>query len=147
MLIEVKVKVKRIVGEKTKKKVETYLVEKELFSEAEYEVMTSLTQEIDSHLVEEFEIQSLRISQVKEIANQYQGEYSFVATLKDIFLEDDGTEKPIRYKVLLWANDLNEAMGRTLEIASQGYNMSVEGLKEVDYVYLQDGEGTNSSER
>jgi hypothetical protein len=57
-----------------------------------------------------------------------------------VFTDDDGNEKPIRYKVLLWADSLPEAMLRTAEIVRQGYDMAVEGLKEVDYKYLSGNE-------
>lgn len=136
MLIEVKAKVSWIIDTKIKKRVETYVVDKEVFAEAEYAVMSLLTNAKNEGTVNSFEIQSLKISAVKEIITQYQGEHSYIASLKDIFLQDDGTEKSIRYKVLLWANSISEAMNHTREIASQGYDMLIEGLKEVDYEYL-----------
>ena len=45
MLIEVKVKVARIIDGKTGKRSETYVVDRELFSEAEYQVTAVLIQE------------------------------------------------------------------------------------------------------
>ena len=59
-----------------------------------------------------------------------------MATLRDVFITDDGTEKELKYKVLLWADSLSEAMARTNVFARQGYNMNVDGLKEVNYEYL-----------
>ena len=59
-----------------------------------------------------------------------------MATLKDIFMDDDGTEKQLKYKVLLWAENLTEANRRALELSHQGYNMLVEGIKQVDYIYI-----------
>ena len=106
------------------------------FTEAEYAVLQALNEEQTSHLVEEFEIQSLRISAIKEIATQYQGTTSFVATLKDIWHDDDGTEKSLRYKVLLWADDLTQANQRVQELSREGYDMLIEGIKQVDYEYL-----------
>lgn len=138
MLIEVKVKVSRNIDGKIRKKTETYLVDKEFFAEAEYKVTHELSEEQNSQAVESFEIVSLRQSAVKEIASQYEGDFSFIASFKDIFLDNDGTEKPIKYKVLLWANDLSEAMEHVTELARQGYDMTVEGLKEVDCVYLEE---------
>ena len=143
MLIEVKAKVIRNIDGKTKKRQETFLTDKEFFSEAEFKVTETLTEELDSKLVESFEITSLRQSPIKEIASQYAGEFSYIASFKDTFVGDDGTEKPIKYKVLLWANNLTEALDRTNELAKQGYDMTVEGLKEVDYEYLEEG-GTDN---
>ena len=142
MLIEVKVKVSRIIDNKTRKRTETYILDKELFAEAEYKVTEELTEEQDSNLLENFEIQSLRISPIKEVCTQYEGEKTYVATLKDIFLETDGTEKIIKYKVLLWANNLSQANTSVQELASQGYNMNIEGIKEVECNYLTEDDDT-----
>lgn len=145
MLIEVKVKTTRTIDGKTRKKTETYLIEKEFFAEAEYAVAALLTEEQNSNLLESYEVQSFRISPIKEICTEYEGSSAFIATLKDTFLMDDGTEKALKYKVLLWADSLAEAMARTNVFARQGYDMSVEGLKEVDYQYLTEEDGGESS--
>ena len=59
-----------------------------------------------------------------------------MATLKDIWLEDDGTEKYLKYKVLLWADSPSQAMSNTLQLSKEGYDMQIEGIKQVDYEYL-----------
>lgn len=142
MLIEAKVKVSRIIDNRTRKRTETYILDKQFFSEAEYKVTEELTEEQNSNFIENFEIQSLRISPIKEVCTQYEGEKTYVATLKDIFLETDGTEKTIKYKVLLWANNLSQANTYVQELASQGYNMNIEGIKEVEYNYLTEDDDT-----
>ena len=139
MLIEVKVKVARVIDSKTRKRTETFLLEKELFSQAEYVVMTELSQEMEAGTVESFEIQSLRISPIKEVAEQFRSDSAintYIATLKDIWLTDDGTEKQLKYKVLLWAEDLTAANNNTHRLAREGYDMQIEGIKQVDYEYL-----------
>ena len=136
MLIEAKSKVARIIDGKIRKKAETFIMDAELFTTVEYRVMTMLSQEQSEGTVNSFEIQSLRISPIKEVCTQYQGNSAFIASLKDIFITEDGTEKPLRYKVLLWANTLSEANTHTQELAAQGYDMHIEGIKEVDYEYL-----------
>jgi hypothetical protein len=149
MLIEVKVKVARIIDSKTRKRTETYLMDKELFSEAEYEVMSSLSQEVEEGIVDSFEIQSLRISPIKEVCDQWLQDYTlngyptFIATLKDIFHADDGTEKVLKYKVLLWAQNHSQALQRVQELAHQGYDMQIEGIKQVDYDYINREDGNN----
>lgn len=146
MLIEVKTKVAWKIDNKIKKKLETYTIDKEIFAEAEYVVMKLLNDAINDSTVESFEITSLRLSVVKEIITQYEGESSFIATLRDTMLQDDGSEKQIKYKVLLWADNISEAMTHTREIAQQGYDMQIDGLKEVNYTYLEnhDSEETTS---
>ena len=139
MLIEVKVKVARVIDSKTRKRTETFLVDRELFSEAEYAVMSGLTQETELGTVEGFEIQSLRISPIKEVAEQFISELAintYIATLRDIWLADDGTEKQLKYKVLLWAEDLTAANTNAHRLAKEGYDMQIEGIKQVDYEYL-----------
>lgn len=136
MLIEVKVKVARVIDGKTRKRTETLLLNRELFAEAEYDVMAKLAQEQTDGSVEDFSIQSLRMSPLKEVANQFTGDSTFIATLKDVWLADDGTEKSLKYKVLIWANDLSEAHVNTQKLARQGYDMTIEGITQVDYEYL-----------
>ena len=68
MLIEVKVKVARVIDGKTRKRTETYIVDDcQLFVEAEHQVTAALVEEQNGGVVEEFEIQSLRISPIREV--------------------------------------------------------------------------------
>lgn len=140
MLIEVKARVTRIEGKKSKKEIVTFILDKEFFSEAEYTVTKLLGEEKAGKVISDYEIQSLRISPIKELATQYTGENTFVVTLTDVFTDDEGNEKPLKYKVLLWAKDLSEAWERTQEISEQGYDMHIEGIKEVPYEYLAEEE-------
>lgn len=145
MLIEVKAKVAWKIDGKVKKKIETYILDKEVFAEAEYEVLSLLNQDKIDGEVEDFEITGLKLSIVKEIITQYEGNYTFIATLRDTTLLDDGSEKTIKYKVLLWANNIAEAMTHTREIAQQGYDMQIDGLKEMNYTYLNSQENEESA--
>jgi len=147
MLIEVKVKVARIDDGKTRKVTETYVIDTEFFSEAEYAITDILNTEQNSHLVDNFDIVSLRQSTIKEIDEQSMSEvaHSFMATLKDVFHEEDGTEKAIKYKVLLWADNLTEANSRALALSHQGYDMLIEGIKQVDYIYVNEYERSGES--
>lgn len=106
--------------------------------------MSSLVHEQEEGTVENFEIQSLRISPIKEVADQFTGEYTFIATLKDIFHDDEGNEKTLKYKVLLWADNLTQANQNVHQLAREGYDMQIEGIKQVDYEYLV--EQTNQEE-
>ena len=57
MLVEVKVKVARIIDSKTRKRTETYIVpDCELFVNAEHLVMSRLSEEQESGLIENYEI-------------------------------------------------------------------------------------------
>ena len=148
MLIEVKAKVSRIIDSKLRKRTETYLIDKELYAEAEYAVMSSLANEQELGTVDSSEIVSLRQSPIKEICEDTMpgSAFTFIATLKDIFHDDNGNEKSMRYKVLLWANDLSQANQRAQQLARQGYDMQIEGIKQVEYEYLTGQENEQESE-
>lgn len=136
MLIEVKAKVAWIIDNKVKKRIETYILDKEVFAQAEYEVMTLLTTYKEESTIDSFELLGIKIATVKEIVTQYEGEHSFIASLRDTFLQEDGTEKTVKYKVLLWADSISEAMSHTRSIAQQGYDLQIDSLREANYTYL-----------
>lgn len=145
MLIEVKARVAWKIDGKTKKRIETYILFKDIFAQAEYNVMATITDCINDGTAEDFEIIGLKQSTIKEIISQYEGEYSYVVTLRDTITQDDGTEKQMKYKVLLWADSITEAMNHAREVASQGYDMQIDGLKEVNYTFLNSN-GNGESE-
>ena len=138
MLIEVKTKVARKIDGKVRKRTETYILDRDVFAEAEYRVLSSLSQEQELGMVEEFEIVSLKQSAVKELDVESMDDAlsSFMFSLRDLYLDDDGNEKQLKYKVLLWADNLTAANQRALELSHQGYEMLIEGIKQVDYIYL-----------
>lgn len=136
MLIEVKAKVAWIVDAKARKRLETYILDKEVFAEAEYSVMTLLSNNVNEGTAQSFEILGMKVSAVREIDTTHEGENTYIASLRDTFLQDDGTEKTNKYKVLLWADNISDAMGNAREIVSQGYDMQIDGLREVNYTYL-----------
>lgn len=136
MLIEVKAKVAWIIDNKVKKRIETYILDKEVFAQAEYEVMTLLTTYKEESTIDSFELLGIKVATVKEIVAQYEGEHSFIASLRDTFLQEDGTEKTVKYKVLLWADSISEAMSHTRSIAQQGYDLQIDSLREANYTYL-----------
>lgn len=138
MLIEVKIKVTKKVDTKYRKSVETYLLDEEFFAQAEYALTHLLEADMEVHggSIFDFYITSMKCSSIKEIADQFKGEHSFIATLKDIFVDDDGNEKALRYQVLLWADNLTEANQRAQQLAKEGYDLLIEGIKQVDYEYI-----------
>ena len=146
MLIEVKAKVAWIIDGKVRKRLETYIIDKEVFAEAEYAVMTTLNNVVNDGSADSFEIQGLKVSPIKEIVTQYSGDYTFIVALRDVMLQDDGSEKTIKYKVLLWADSISEAMTHAREIVQQGYDMQIDSLKEVSYTYLNSEENETSTE-
>lgn len=141
MLIEVKTKTSWIIDSKIKKITETYILDREFFSNAEYAVTELLNSCINDGVVDSFEILSIKQSSIKEVSSNREGredEHSYIATLKDSFLTDEGAEKSIKYKMLFWSNNISDAMSYIREYARQGYDMQIESLKEVDYVFIEE---------
>lgn len=135
MLIEVKTKTKRTIDNKTKTYSETYLVDKELFAEAEYAVMQHLSA-AEGGIVS-YEIGGLKLSPIKELYHVGEGENTYISTLIDSFTDDKGNVKTNKYKVLLWADSIAEANTRSQAFAREGYDMKVEGLTEKEITYLR----------
>ena len=139
MLLEVKTRINRIVDSKSIKSIETYILDKDFFSVAELVVTAELDDEI-GNTDGSFEILSIRQSPIKEIADQFHGEKSFIVTLRDTFHDDNGREKSLRYKVLLYADNPSDAMHNASLLQRQGYEMQIEGLREVNYIYINNQE-------
>jgi len=132
MLIEIKAKVKRQIGNKTKNYSETYLTDVATFQEAANAIEALLARQQEEGTVLSYEVQSLKLSLIKEVYESYTGELPFIATLTDTYTDDAGNEKKMRYRVLLWADDLTQCNQRVHELARQGYDMQIEGIKQTD---------------
>lgn len=138
MLIEVKTKIEFIIDNKSKKKAVTYVLDTEFFANAEYQVTGMLEELKKQSTVKSYDVLALKQSPIKEVITNHDGEHSYIATLEDIFTEDDGTEKKLKYKVLLWADNHQQALSHITELIKQGYDLAIKGIKEVDYEYLNE---------
>jgi hypothetical protein len=137
MLIETKVKLTKEVDGKTFKHTVNYLSDDENLVDALATVLSHLQTMQSSHLIEDASVISCKQSPIKEVATQFEGDKSYIATLKDTWIDEIGDEKSTRYKVLLYAADLTECNQRVQELSREGYDMSVESLAEVDMEYLE----------
>lgn len=81
------------------------------------------------------DVASIKRSKVKEIINTRKSgeEMIFAAELQDVFLNEDGTEKEIKYKVLLFAKTFDEAKVIMSEYIKQGYSMEIVGIKKTKF--------------
>ena len=140
MLIETRVKISKIVDDKIRKSVTTLLTDSETLIDALASVMSHLSVLQSSHQIEDADILGCKQSSIKEVATQFDGEKSYVATLKDIWIDEVGDEKSLRYKVLLYAADLTECNTRVQQLAREGYDMQIESLTEVDMLFLENEE-------
>lgn len=78
-----------------------------------------------------FEVVAIRQSKVKEIANSSTSDDDLIwcAELQDVFHDDDGSEKTLRYKILLFAKTFDSAKAFISEYMKQAYDMSLVSLK------------------
>lgn len=115
-------------GNKKEKK-ESYVVENvEFFSEVEKILFQILFQLADD---EDSEILSIKKSKIREIANKPEDndDKLWLSEVKDTFIADDGSEKPIKYKILFYSKTFESANKFIQEYMQQGYDMALVGLK------------------
>lgn len=99
-----------------------------LFAEAELKLMKH----------RECEVTALKRSAIKEFVNTNKdGENIFIATITTLFIDDNGKNKEISYKVALWANDITEAHNITKNYMRQGLgDMELKGINQTKFVEL-----------
>ena len=99
-----------------------------LFAEAEMTLMNH----------HQCEVTALKRSAIKEFVNTNKdGENIFIATITTLFIDDNGKNKEISYKVALWANDITEAHNITKNYMRQGLgDMELKGINQTKFVEL-----------
>ena len=80
---------------------------------------------------------AIKRSTIKEIANdrQSQDDKMWEDTVQDTFADENG-QKEIKYKVLLFANNIENAMAFICKYMEQGYSMTLVSLKRTKFVDL-----------
>lgn len=81
------------------------------------------------------DVVAIKRSKIKEIANERTSddEKIFLATLVDVFLNEDGTEKEMKYTIAFFSKNMATANVYINEYAKQGYNMSITKIVESKY--------------
>lgn len=100
--------------------------------------------EVEKFLYEEFgsftaiDVVAIKRSTVKEIANERQSQDDKIweATVQDVFTNDQGEEKELKYKVLLFSNTIENAIAFVTEYMEQGYSMTLVSLKRTKFMDL-----------
>lgn len=80
----------------------------------------------------EVDVVGVKRSKIKEILNtcQHNDDLIWQAELMDVFHDDEGNEKEIKYKTILFAQSFDSAKAFISEYMRQGYdNMSLVSLK------------------
>ena len=117
---------------------ESYLIENvDTFSQAEI----ALTIYAHALNIQDVDVVSLKRSKIKEIAN-HGGKLKtpmFVATLTDVFTDDNGNEKETNYDIAFFAPNIQEAHNFIIYYTEQGYCMEMRSLKQAKFIDVIDG--------
>lgn len=108
-----------------------YIVENQtLFAEAEQKGLELPLKDPD--------VVAIRISAIKEFANEpsgNEGEAIYIATIVDTFLNDEGNEKKMKYKVALYALSTTNADKVVSEYMAQGLDdMECEKIEKTSFI-------------
>lgn len=104
---------------------EQYLIEaQEFFANAEHEMYKQFS------TCDNLDVTKIKRSNIKEVANQRNQptDKVWIAQMQDVFVDDDGEEKPIKYKVAFFSDTYDNANAFIIEYAKQGYQMSLISL-------------------
>jgi len=102
----------------------------ETFSEVENELRDKY-----SHC-EDIDVVAIKRSNILEIANQRTSDDDVIwqAEVQDIFRDDEGNEKLLKYKILFFSKTYESANTFITEYAKQGYDMSLVSLKLTKFI-------------
>lgn len=117
---------------------EHYLIENvDTFSQAEIALITHA----NSLNIQDVDVVSLKRSKIKEIANHGSKLKTpmFVATLTDVFTDDNGNEKEMNYDIAFFAPNIQEAHNFIIYYTEQGYCMEMRGIKQAKFIDVIDG--------
>lgn len=123
MYYELKIKVEKENSKGEIKEVkEHYITDADLFADVEYKGLNEYSGKCD--------VFAINRSKIREIVNdKAEDKPFFKATLIDVFVTEDGTEKETAYPVLVCAKDMKEANGIMEEYMKQGLSdLRLEGI-------------------
>lgn len=100
-----------------------YLLDAELFAQAEAKVYEQLKDKADVDII------NIKRSTIKEVIKIDNDLDYYVATISDTYTDDKGNEKIIRYKQLLPAASIGEAQEAINDYLKQGYDMRLDAIK------------------
>ena len=134
MYYEITDRVKRVKDDGTEKEVnERYITDCLTFAEAEQKGMEAYSDySLDGDVV------AVKRSNVKEIVNENEEkQHYFKATIVDIFTDDNGNEKELKYYVLIRADNLTEATSKANEYMRQGLeDLRLDGIVKTNILEL-----------
>lgn len=110
---------------------EDYIVDQELFGEAEMRSYQEFNGECDVVAIK-------RLTNLKEFVNERNDEVDvdlYLATLEEKFVNDDGDESAMKYQVIVYAQNINEATRLLNDYLKQGLdNLTLIGVKKTKII-------------
>lgn len=81
------------------------------------------------------DVTDIKRSKIKEVVNQRTSddEYLWLVELMSTFTTEEGEEREMKYKVLVFAKTFNAAKTFMSEYIKQGYAMDIIGIKKTNY--------------
>jgi len=130
MLHEVKVSYLRLEDDGSQKQHKEWhiLEDCNTFTEAEAKAFVVL----NSNSFEDFDVTDIKRSKIREVANKPSSidDRAFVTEVRDLFVAEDGAKTEMKYSMLLFARNFDDAKKFISEYLRQGYNLELVGLKE-----------------
>lgn len=112
-----------------------------LFAEAELAALKYASSEWTAdNFKTEPDVTALKRSRIYEFANKpAYGDKIYLATIDDIFVDDNGKEKAIHYLVGIYGDDITKAKNAASEYMKQGLNdMTLVGINETKFECVVD---------
>lgn len=81
------------------------------------------------------DVTDIKRSNIKEVVNEHTSddEHLWLVELMGVFTTDEGEEKELKYKVLVFAKTFNAAKTFMSEYIKQGYGMDIVGINKTKY--------------
>jgi len=90
-----------------------------------------MAQTMDFITLNDLDVTKIKRSNIKEVANKRNltTDKVWIAQLQDVFVDDEGVEKPIKYKIAFFSETYESANDFIIEYSKQGYQMSLVSMK------------------
>lgn len=87
-------------------------------------------------LDKDFDVTAIKRSKIKEIANRRVGQEDlmWISEVQDVFHDDAGNEKYMKYKILFYSRTFDTAKTFITEYIKQGYDMTLVSLKLTKFI-------------
>lgn len=115
-------------------RIDTYLIEANLFAEAEYKALNESGSKADV-----FSVKRVKIDEIINMDKETAETDWYKATVVKSYTSDDGTEKQVKWYMLCPAKDTADANNQVVEMLKQGYDdFTIHTISKTKYCELVD---------